>query len=261
MDAPVSATGTAPAKWDQPHYHGQTECSNRIFKPQVLREIIMPMALRWLSVVLIQTTLVASATAQAAGTPALSRAQALQALEQPAPSVRRAGVERLAEIGTMKDADQVAMRLHDPDEQVREVATTSMWQIWSRSGDKTIDAEYQKGVQLMGAGRIGEGLAVFSAIIKKRPEFAEAWNKRATLYFLVGEFDLSLKDCDEVMKRNPHHFGALSGYGQIYLQMGDLERSLGYFERALKVNPGLTGVAATIEALQRQLGNKRRSTI
>lgn len=221
----------------------------------------MPMALRWLSVLLIQATLVAALPAQGIDAQALSRAQALKALEQPAALLRRAGVERLAEIGTMKDADQVALRLHDADAQVRDLATASMWQIWSRSGDKTVDADYQKGLLLMEAGRIGEGLAVFSAIIKKRPEFAEAWNKRATLYFLAGEFELSLKDCDEVMKRNPHHFGALSGYGQIYLQMGELEQSLSYFERALKVNPGLAGVAAAIEALQRQLGNRRRTTI
>ncbi len=221
----------------------------------------MPMALRWLSVLLIQATLVAALPAQGIDAQALSRAQALKALEQPAALLRRAGVERLAEIGAMKDADQVALRLHDADAQVRDLATASMWQIWSRSGDKTVDADYQKGLLLMEAGRIGEGLAVFSAIIKKRPEFAEAWNKRATLYFLAGEFELSLKDCDEVMKRNPHHFGALSGYGQIYLQMGELEQSLSYFERALKVNPGLAGVAAAIEALQRQLGNRRRTTI
>ena len=221
----------------------------------------MAMALRWLSVVLIQTLLVAAAFAQGIGAQALSRAQALKALEQPAAAVRRAGIERLAEIGTMQDADQIALRLHDADERVRDLATTSMWQIWSRSGDQAVDADYQKGVLLMEAGRIGEGLAVFSAIIKKRPDFAEAWNKRATLYFLAGEFELSLKDCDEVMKRNPHHFGALSGYGQIYLQMGELEQSLSYFERALKVNPGLADVAAAIEALQRQLGNRRRTTI
>ncbi len=215
--------------------------------------------LRGLSVGLIPALALAVAFGQAPDTRLLSRAQALKALEQPAPALRRAGVERLAEIGTMSDANRLALSLHDPDDQVRELTASSMWKIWSRSGDKTTDKAYQQALQLMDANRLGEAVAAFSAIIKKHPEFAEAWNKRATLYFLMGELALSLKDCAEVIKRNPLHFGALSGYGQIYLQMGELERSLGFFERALKVNPNLPGTEETIDALRSELEKRRRN--
>jgi tetratricopeptide (TPR) repeat protein len=222
-------------------------------------------AVRWTGWALIQWVVVsavwvAPALAQGAYKHAMTRAQALQALEQAAPKARRTGIERLAEIGTMADANRVALRLHDPDGGVRDVAAASMWQIWSRSGDKTTDKNYEKAVQLMDASRFGEALTAFSAIITKRPAFAEAWNKRATIYYLVGEFELSLKDCDEVMKRNPHHFGALSGYGQIYLQMGDLERALEYFQRALKVNPNLPGAAQAVKMLQQELRGKNRQS-
>ncbi|MEO6625937.1 MAG: tetratricopeptide repeat protein, partial [Burkholderiaceae bacterium] len=97
-------------------------------------------------------------------------------------------------------------------------------------------------------------------IIRRKPAFAEGWNKRATLHYLMGDFELSLKDCDEVIKRNPNHFGALSGYGQIYLNLGDLEKALAYFERALAVNPNLPGANITIRQLQQQLQEKQRKS-
>jgi tetratricopeptide (TPR) repeat protein len=77
----------------------------------------------------------------------------------------------------------------------------------------------------------------------------------------MGEFVLSLKDCEEVMKLNRNHFGALSGYGQIYLIMGDFERSLTYFERALKVNPNMTGATSAVRQIQQHLLEKQRNTI
>lgn len=221
----------------------------------------MHMAMRWMSVGVILAALASpwagalaqDKPAQAAESQAMGRTQALQALAHSTPAQRRAGIERLADIGTMTDANQVALRLHDDDAAVRELAAASLWQIWSRSGDKAIDAEYQKGVQFMEARRFGEAIATFSAVIKKRPAFAEAWNKRATVYYLLEEFELSIKDCDEVMKRNPHHFGALSGYGQIYLQLGEWERALAYFERGLKVNPNMPGAVDAVKMLRQKL--------
>ena len=140
-----------------------------------------------------------------------SRAQALKALDLPSAQARLAAVVRLADVGSMADADRVAERLHDENAQVRLVAGAALWQIWSRSGSKAIDSQYQRGVQLMEAAQLKEAVNAFSDIIKKQPTFAEAWNKRATLYFLLGEDDLSLKDCEEVLKRNPQHFGVLAG--------------------------------------------------
>jgi len=196
----------------------------------------------------------------AADTP-LTHAQALKAITQPAAPTRRAGVERLGDIGTMADADRLVARLADADVQVRQAAEGAMWRIWSRSGDAAIDALYQRGVQQMQASEWNEALATFSAIIERKPAFAEGWNKRATIYYLLGEYELSLKDCDEVLKRNRNHFGALSGYGQIYLNQGEFERAMTYFERALKVNPNLPNAAAVIRWLEQRLDEMRRRTI
>lgn len=190
-----------------------------------------------------------------------TRAQTLRAIEERSAETRRAAVQRLGQIGTMADAERLVARLRDNDEQVRLLASASMWQIWSRSGDAAIDALYQRGLQQMEMARAEEAVATFSEIIRKKPSFAEAWNKRATVYYLMGEFELSMKDCDEVLKRNSSHFGALSGYGQMYMQLGDPERALGYFERALKVNPNLPGASTTLRLLQQQLQEKQRRSV
>ena len=197
------------------------------------------------------------ATAQAG----LTREQALRAIELSVPAGRLAGVARLAEVGTMADADRLVARLSDDDQQVRELAGIAMWQIWSRSGDPQIDALFRRGVEQMAASDLTDALATFTQIVRRKPSFAEGWNKRATIYFLLGEDELSLKDCDQVLKRNRNHFGALSGAGQIHLRLGDPERALDYFVRALKVNPNMPGVVEAVRALEQQRDQRRRRMI
>jgi tetratricopeptide (TPR) repeat protein len=191
----------------------------------------------------------------------LTRVQALRAIEQPAAAARRAAAARLGEVGTMADADRLVARLNDDDAQVRQLTEAAMWRIWSRSGDRAIDALQLRGVEQMEAGQLPQALLTFSEIIRRKPSFAEGWNKRATIYYLLGQYELSMKDCDEVLKRNPNHFGALSGYGQMFITLGDFERAINYLERALKVNPNLPGAAATIRLLEQQLEQTRRKTI
>lgn len=189
-----------------------------------------------------------------------TRLQARKAIEHPEPAVRRAAVVRLGEVGVMADADRLVAHLGDDDAPVRELAEAALWQIWSRSGDRAIDALFLRGVQQMAAAELTEAVATFSEVIRKKPAFAEGWNKRATVYYLLGQYELSLKDCDEVLKRNRHHFGALSGYGQIYLALGDPDRAQPYLERALKVNPNMAGVAATIQMIEQRREAKWRRT-
>jgi tetratricopeptide (TPR) repeat protein len=161
----------------------------------------------------------------------------------------------------MADTSVLLRTLRDDDEVVRALAEHSLWQVWSRSGDPDVDRLFQLGVDRMQQGDAAGAIQTFTTIIQKKPDFAEGWNKRATIYYLVGEYEKSLRDCDEVMRRNPDHFGALAGYGQIYLQLDKPERALEYFERALTVNPNLGSVEAAVRELRRQLLEKRKGTI
>ncbi len=179
-----------------------------------------------------------------------SRDEAVAALYSPDPSVRRDAVDQLARLGTAPDADLVIEVLYDSDREVREHAEAAVWVLWSRSGDPEVDRLLKSGIQRMEGGEMRQAVEIFTRVTERKPEFAEGWNKRATAYYLMGDFARSLKDCDEVIKRNPQHFGALSGYGMIYLRLGELEKALGYFERALEINPNLKGVEESIQLIR-----------
>ena len=204
--------------------------------------------------------LAASLAGTAAAEPALSRAEALRALTHEQAPDRGAAVARLAEVGLMADAARVAERLRDDDEGVRELAGAALWMIWSRSGDAAIDKLFARGVGQMGAGQLPQALSTFTQIVRRKPDFAEGWNKRATVLFLMGRDEASLKDCEQVLRRNPIHFGALSGMAQIHLRRGDPAAALRAYERALQANPNLDGGPQMLqlleEAVRRQGGER-----
>ena len=191
----------------------------------------------------------------------LTRAQALQAVTDPRPETRRRAVERLAEVGTMADAGRLVSRLRDDDAGVRALAAAALWEIWSRSGDAEVDALFRQGLRQMQAANLGAALATFSEIIRRKPEFAEGWNKRATILFLAGEHGKSLKDCDEVLKRNPNHFGALSGMAQIHILLGHPEEALAAYERAVRINPNLPDAEENLKALRDAVNAKKARTV
>jgi len=193
---------------------------------------------------------------------ALDREQALALLaKREDVKARRQGAEALGETGVMADVPILAEALRDSDVAVRALAEQSLWLVWSRSGDPDTDAIFSRGVEQLQRQEMTEAIETFTAVIKQKPDFSEGWNKRATVYYLVGDFEKSLADCDEVMKRNPVHFGALSGYGMIYLQLGKPEQALPYFERALAVNPNLAGIEQMVEALKQFLEQQRKDSI
>jgi len=203
--------------------------------------------------------LLAAVAAEAAGP--RDRTEALAAHDDRDVETRRLGAAALAERGTMEDVDRLVQALRDADPLVRAIAERSLWEVWGRSGDAEVDRLLAIGVEQMTERRGEAAVETFTRIIERRPEFAEGWNKRATVLYLLGEYRRSLADCDEVMKRNPHHFGALSGYGMIHLKLGDPARALAYFERALAVNPNLSQVEESVEALRRLLIERRKDTI
>jgi tetratricopeptide (TPR) repeat protein len=176
-------------------------------------------------------------------------------------AARRAAAQSLADSGVMTDLPAMARALRDPDPLVRAFTESAMWSVWSRSGDADVDGLFAVGVEQMSQRALGAAADTFTHVIQRRPEFAEGWNKRATVYYLMGEYQKSLADCDEVMTRNPYHWGALSGYGMIYIQLDQPDRALGYLEKALAVNPNLQSVAQTIEMLKALVIQRRRDMI
>ena len=211
--------------------------------------------------VAIAISLLMAVGAAQADMPALSHDQALQALANDDAQVRRDAASRLGDVGTMDDVKVLVRTLRDPDDETRERAEHALWDIWARSGDAEIDKLYQAGIEQMNAGELRDAIATFSQVIERKPEFAEGWNKRATLYYLVGDMRRSLADCDEVMKRNPYHFGALSGYVLIYVKLEYYDRALEYSRRALDINPNLQGVRRNMELIEQLVKERRGHTV
>jgi tetratricopeptide (TPR) repeat protein len=187
--------------------------------------------------------------------------EARQALASADDELRREGVATLGKLGTMADVAPLLDALYDDDETTRAYAEGALWQVWMRSGDAAVDTLLRSGIQQMEEGHMGQAVDTFTRVIERKPEFAEGWNKRATAYYLMGDFDQSLKDCDEVLARNPAHFGALSGYGLNYVAKGELEKALGFFERALEINPNMDGVQQSIELIRYRLGKSGKQAI
>ena len=208
-----------------------------------------------LAVVLVSLVGAAPATAQT------GREQALASLRAGDVAVRRSAVQQLADSGVMADLPALAEALRDPDPVVRGFAESAMWSVWSRSGDADVDRLFAIGVEQMSQRQLDAAVETFSRVIQRRPDFAEGWNKRATVYFMLGDHRRSLADCDQVMARNPYHWGALSGYGMIYVQLDQPARAVNYLEKALAVNPNLDQVAQTLEVLKTLQLQRRRDTI
>lgn len=130
-----------------------------------------------------------------------------------------------------------------------------IWTIWTRYEGEVgeVDALMRQGHVATSSGNLHLAWALYTQAIRLDPDFAESWNRRATVNYLVGSYEQSLEDIDEVLAREPRHFGALSGRGLVLLELGRPEAALDAFEAALAVNPHMTGPAANAAALRRQL--------
>lgn len=133
----------------------------------------------------------------------------------------------------------------------------AIWQIWGEAKDLAIQHTLDLGIAAMAEGRYDAALGAFNAVIERAPDFAEAWNKRATLYYLMGKYDESTKDIERTLALEPRHFGALSGLGLVELARHNEEAALAAFEKALAVNPNMPGPRKHYEELSEKLRGLR----
>jgi tetratricopeptide (TPR) repeat protein len=128
-----------------------------------------------------------------------------------------------------------------------------IWQVWSETEDDDVRLLMRHGIRHMERGEHALALAAFDDVVARAPRFAEGWNKRATVHFLMADYAASVADIERTLALEPRHFGALSGLGQICLALGRKEEALRAFEAALALAPHLDGVRALIEETRRAL--------
>lgn len=179
--------------------------------------------------------------------------EAIAMLETGKTAERRQAVLTLARIGDQRAAQPLAKALHDVDRMVRETSAQALWQVWHRSGNDEVDRRLQAGIDAMNRRALDEAVNIFSEVIAMAPDFAEGYNKRATVYYMQERYEESLADCVETLALNPIHFGALSGSGLVYLGLRNPVKALAFFKRALAVNPNMPQVKQNIEDVTRYL--------
>lgn len=127
-----------------------------------------------------------------------------------------------------------------------------IWEAWSHSGSDTIDSLLASGTQVMNDGDYSRAAAIFSEMIDLKPDFAEAYNKRATTYFLAGRYAASVADVERALKLEPRHFGALSGLGLMMERLDNLPEAIRAYRRALAANPHMPDLPERLKDLRRK---------
>ena len=131
-----------------------------------------------------------------------------------------------------------------------------IWSIWLASDDDEINILMKEGVRAMAARDLDTALQTFDKIIAKEPDFAEGWNKRATVYYLQENLTESMQDIQRTLELEPRHFGALSGMGLIFMQLGDDAGALEAYKEVIKIHPNSPSARFYIEALQKRIRNQ-----
>ena len=149
--------------------------------------------------------------------------------------------------------DRLFASLHRAsDEQAAKATEEKIWELWSRSDSPTAEVLLGQAVVAMGAAENAASLEILDRIIAAYPTYAEAWNRRATLHFMLDNLDASLSDIEKVLELEPRHFGALAGRGMIYQRQGKWSAALAAFREALQMNPNMSGVKNAVQELQKR---------
>lgn len=131
-----------------------------------------------------------------------------------------------------------------------------IWEAWGVSGSDTLDSLLQSGVQLMNQGELHRADQIFTAMIELKGDFAEAYNKRATVRFMAGDYAASVADVERTLRLEPRHFGALAGLGVIMERLDNLPEALKAYRRAMAANPHLADMANKLKDVRRKLDAK-----
>src|SRR5262245_24366176 len=172
-------------------------------------------------------------------------------LESGERDARRGAALALGMFGTMRVNADLAARLRDGDPMVRQLAADAMWAIWYRADSDENNKELRRLMEVRDPEKAVAGL---SQLIKKAPDFAEAYNQRAIRYYQTQDFQKSIADCEKVLQLNPQHFGAQSGLAQCLLNQKDYPEALKAYRKAYKLNPNMAGVEDAIRMLENALG-------
>ena len=164
----------------------------------------------------------------------------------------------VAALAASAEADQRDPRLPGLFDQLKSAASleaaqpieAEIWTIWTESDNDDVNLLMGIAVNALAREDYPTALELLDKMVEAAPDFAEGWNKRATVLYLMGEIERSHADVEKVLELEPRHFGALSGLGLLYIAQGEEEKALDAFRRALAVNPTMPGPQQWVDELR-----------
>ena len=136
-----------------------------------------------------------------------------------------------------------------PDAESAKQVENRIWALWLASGSDTANLLMTRVKSAIESNDLDLAIQLLDSIVKIKPDYVEAWNRRATIHYMRKEFGESLEDIRQVLKLEPRHFGAMSGLGMILQEFGDEKHALEVFRRALEVNPYLPKIDEMVKSL------------
>ena len=185
-----------------------------------------------------------------------SEADLIAYLRSENPLLRRAAGFALRLVGSPEVIPELVEALKNHDRGTRFNAEYALWEIWSHSGDDSVDAMLANGKNLLKNEAYQQAVALFSTIIETDPGFAEGYNQRAIAYFMLEEWSKAIRDCKQTIALNPYHFGAFAGMGHVYVRLGKIEEAIEAYKQALIINPNLISIAEAVLRLRGQTENR-----
>ena len=148
-------------------------------------------------------------------------------------------LDRLFERLTITTSDEEASNI-----------TREIWQRWTANDDPAVSQLMQTGIRALNYSTYRRALQSFDRVIEMAPEFAEGWNKRATLYYHIKEYRRSIDDIKETLQLEPRHFGAWSGLGLVSIAQENYSGALAAFKKALSINPHIANIRRYVQKLE-----------
>jgi tetratricopeptide (TPR) repeat protein len=128
-----------------------------------------------------------------------------------------------------------------------------IWNVWMDSGELEVNAWMEEGNKAISDGDYNKAIAIFSKVTERKPDYVEGWNKRATAYYMKGDYNTSLADIFRTLSIEKRHFGALSGLASIYLANKDYKEALKVLEYMLMICPNQPGLQEQVHELYQRL--------
>ena len=156
----------------------------------------------------------------------------------------------LADTAPRPSLDELFAKLSKAgDEETAKILEDAIWQTWLTSGSDSVDLLMSRAMEAMSDDDMETAEHLLTAIVEIKPNYAEAWDKRAQLYFGQDKYEEAIVDLEQTLRLEPRHFAALAGLGKIFEEYGQKQKALEAYRKALQIHPFLEGVSKEIERL------------